>query len=243
MLKNFLYLNEPMLDGFLSALGAGSPKAAGAGSGVEQDGQDSADQAATPEAKFEQLLKLARRHAKASAWITVADVDADLKEAHRGAILELECEIFVPDAAKAFSPWASFPQLMEQLEAYWPFAGMMNPGAKRNLQEHFRAKGMGAPFGSHLVFVGDIEGTDVRIAGKLIGTHLRGDIDGYAHVVGKVTTQWDAGRWKPLISVPDMDPAAREKRRETEQNGPAPGQEQNWLEGPAFMLDVLAIYR
>jgi hypothetical protein len=67
--------------------------------------------------------------------------------------------------------------------------------------------------------------------------------DGYAKVVGKVSTQWGKGQWKLLLALPGMDLLSRDKRREMERKGPNEGQEQNWLEGPAILLDVLTIYR
>ena len=54
---------------------------------------------------------------------------------------------------------------------------------------------------------------------------------------------WQAGQWKPLLSLPGMNVLPREQRRKMEREGPESGQEASWLEGPAVMLDLLAIYR
>jgi hypothetical protein len=97
--------------------------------------------------------------------------------------------------------------------------------------------------GSDLVFVGEPNGGDWQIAGKLLQPNLRADVDGHARVVGKVSSQWRKGAWKSLLALPGMNLMNREQRRKLESEGPKPGQEDNWLEGPALMLDVLAIYR
>ncbi|WP_276320667.1 hypothetical protein [Phytoactinopolyspora endophytica] len=40
-----------------------------------------------------------------------------------------------------------------------------------------------------------------------------------------------------------MNLVPREERRKMERQAPAPGKEDEYLEGPALMLDLLALYR
>jgi hypothetical protein len=72
---------------------------------------------------------------------------------------------------------------------------------------------------------------------------LHGDIEGRAKVVGKVSKIVPRGRWKPYLTFPGANLVSREERRKVERQAPAPGKEDEYLSGPALMLDILAIYR
>lgn len=61
--------------------------------------------------------------------------------------------------------------------------------------------------------------------------------------MGKVSTHWASVNWKPLLALLGMNLIPRGEQREMERKGPQAGQEQKWLEAPALMLDVLAVYR
>lgn len=264
MLKNFIYLNEPALDGYLSSLEDGlrglveakiaksssvSGKAGVAGVGVggdhERQQEETTSRTDTASARFERLQRLAREDPEASGWVDVVDPDTDLKDIGIGAIVELECEIFIPEAIKAMSPNGGIAQAIDQLQALAPFASMLGldmsgvPAA----DQLNGVKGFASTLGGDAVVVGEPNESDFRIAGKLLDAYLRGEVEGYARVVGKVSAVLGKGAWKPLLALPGMNLLSRDKRREMERKGPDEGQEGSWLQGPAIMIDVLAIYR
>jgi hypothetical protein len=97
--------------------------------------------------------------------------------------------------------------------------------------------------GNDQVLVGEPDSESWRVAGKLLASNINGEIDGLARVVGKVSTIWQKEEWKPLLSLPGANLIPREQRRKLERTKPTEDQQDNWLEGPALMLDVLAVYR
>jgi hypothetical protein len=264
MLKNFIYLNEQALDSYLSALEdglRGSVEAkksksdslggkAGLAVANVQGGKGRAEEETTSRtdtasAKFDRLQKLAMEDPESSGWVEVVDPESDLNGLGTGALVEVECEIYVPEIVKALSPSGGLAHAIGQLEAFAKLAPafgteLSNMPAQGQMDA---LKGLTGALGADLMFVGEPSDTDRHITGKLLDAYLHGDVEGYARVVGKVSTQWSKGQWKPLLALPGANLLSREKRREMEREGPAEGQEQNWLEGPALMLDVLAIYR
>lgn len=264
MLKNFIYLNEQALDSYLSALedglrGSVQAKTAksssvtgkagvpliGAEGGHERQQEETTSRIDTAAARFERLQKLAHDDLEASGWVDVVDPGTDLQGLGTGALIELECEIFVPEIVKMLSPSGGLAKVIGQMESFAQIApafgtevtGMPAQGQLDAM------KGVAGLLGGDAMFVGEPNDTDWHVAGKLLDGYLNGEVEGYAKVVGKVSTQWGNGQWKPLLALPGMNLMSRDKRREMERKGPNEGQEQNWLEGPAIMLDVLAIYR
>jgi hypothetical protein len=264
MLKNFIYLNEPALDNYLSALEDGlrgsveartaktssvSGKLGVTGAGIggdhERQQEETTSRTDTASARFERLQRLAREDVEASGWVDVVDPETDLSGLGTGALIELECEVFVPEIIKMLSPGGGLARAVDQIQSLAqiapafgsPLIGMPEQGQLDAM------KGFASALGGDAVFVGEPDGTDRRVAGKLLDQYLKVEVEGFARVVGKVSAQWGKGQWKPLLSLPGMNLQSREQRRAMERKGPDEGQEQNWLEGPAIMLDVLAIYR
>lgn len=264
MLKNFLYLNEPALDSYLSALEDGlrasiqetrssSGSITGKGGiplanveGERGHGEErTTSRTDTASSRFERLQTLARADVDSSGWTDVVNPDSDFVGIGIGALVELECEIYIPEMIKALSPSGGLAQAVEQLQALAPLAAVFGsevtgmPAAG----QLDAVKGLTKSLGGDAVLVGEPSETDWRIAGKLVDSYLRGEIEGYARVVGKVSAVLKSGTWRPLLALPGMQLLSRDKRREMEKKGPDAGQEGNWLQGPAVMLDILAIYR
>lgn len=93
-----------------------------------------------------------------------------------------------------------------------------------------------------LVLVGDDGSTEWKITGSLDGEFLDGELDGRAIVVGKVKKVVPKDAWQSIIAMPGLNIVSRAKRRAQERTAPAPGQEDNYVKGPALVLDVLAVY-
>jgi hypothetical protein len=264
VLKTFLYLNEPVLDGYLSALEdglrasvqaktattssiSGKVGVGGVGAGGDRESQkeETTSRTDTASARFERLQKLAKNDVEASGWIDVIHPDTDLKGIGIGALIELECEIYIPEILKALAPNNGLAQAIEMMQALSPFAASLG-GDMSSLPDAGQldaVKGFANTLGGAAVLVGEPDDTEWRVAGKLVDAHLRGEIEGHARVVGKVSAVLADGAWKPLLALPGMNLLSRDKRREMERKGPDEGQEDNWLQGPAIMLDVLAVYR
>lgn len=264
MLKNFIYLNEPALDSYLSSLedglrGAVQAKSAssssisgkagvgGVGVGGDRDTQseETISRDDTASARFERLQALARQDAERVGWIDVVNPDTDLAGVGIGALVEIECEIFIPEMIKALSPAGGLAKAIDQVQALAPLASLIGsdmtglpPAGQLDAM-----KGFANTLGSDAAVVGERDDTDWRVAGKLLDSYLSGDVEGYARIVGKVSAVLRTGSWKPLLALPGMNLMGRDKRREMERKGPDEGQEDSWLQGPAIMVDVLAIYR
>lgn len=57
----------------------------------------------------------------------------------------------------------------------------------------------------------------------------RGDVEGVAMVVGKVSKRWSAGQWKPVMALPGSSLLPRLERRELERRKPKQGEEDRSL--------------
>lgn len=264
MLKNFIYLNEQALDSYLGGLEDGlrssvAEKSATAGSMsgggdaklVRLEGEKShAEEATTsrtdtPSARFERLQRLALADVEASGWVQVVNPQDDLVNIGIGALVDIECEIYEPEMMKALSKKGGIAEVIDQMQALAPLASMMGKdmaGLPPSNQLD-AIKGFANALGGDAFMIGEPNEGEWRVAGKLVDSYLHGEIEGYARVVGKVSTVIPTGSQKPLLALPGMNLMSREKRREMERQGPSEGQEGNWLAGPALMLEVLAIYR
>ena len=265
MLKNFLYLNESTLNGYLSALEDGlrsaaehrttqtnslSGKAGVGGFGAEGEKQSDTElshsYADTSEARFERFIFLSTANPDRSGWIDIVNSDDDFPAASPGTILEFDCEIFVPPMIRSLSSSSGIGQAMAMLKSMSPLMKVLGPGsAALPPDEQIQAvTALSSLMGDDLAVVGERDDTDWRIAGRLLATSIRdSELDGAARVVGKVSTVLRPGDHKSLLALPGMNLMTREQRRAQAQSGPKPGEEANWLTGPAVMLDVLAVYR
>jgi hypothetical protein len=208
MLKNFLYLNESTLGSYLSSLEDGlrdsvaekkaksssaSAKAgfAGIGAGGEHERQreEVTSRSDTPESRFERLRSLALEDSATSGWIDVADADKELGATKIGSLVEIRCEINIPEVVKALSPSGGLVKTIEQIQSFSRLA----PAFGSELQGMPPAdqldamKGFASALGADAMFVGEPDNTEWRVAGKLLERHLRGEIEGSASVVGKVS--------------------------------------------------------
>jgi hypothetical protein len=191
-------------------------------------------------------LQLANADPEAAGWVDILDPEEGLSNIGFGAMISVECEAYIPDAIKALASRNGIVAALDQLETLLPFAELLEldieglPGRK----ERDAAKGFARIFEGKLVVVGEIDDSEWRIAGQLDPSHVRDDdIEGRVIIVGKISTKWEKGKWKPLLALPGTSLLPRAQRRALERKRPDPGQEEQYLEGPAAMIEVLAIYR
>lgn len=264
MLRRFLYLDEPALTDYLSALEGGvrnaaerrTSQSAGAGGGLDLKAvsghgernfahEETLSLSDTAPARYERLAKLASADPDSVGWVEVLDI-GELATVGIGSIVEVECEVYVPDAVKMLSGSGDFAEALDQVQALAPFAQSLGLDTTTGLPspaELQAMRGFIGSLGSDQVLVGEFEESDWRVAGRLAADHVNGEIDGIARVVGKVATKWPVGEWKPLLALPGMTLIPREQRRRLQRQKPDENEKEQYLEGPAVMLDLLAVYR
>jgi hypothetical protein len=265
MLRRFLYLDEQMLNDFISALedglrqsrtdstGESGGKSIGGNAKVVSGQLDSARERSsstaasdTGPARFSRLLTLAEEAPEASGWADVVTLD-DLATAGRGAFVDFECELQIPDFARLTDSreLGGFLDLIESFSSLGPLLG--NAEGMPSADEISGVRSFANMMkGSGLIVVGEDDDSDWRCAGNLKRDLVRGSLDelpDYFRVTGKVGRPIKAGERKPLLALPGMSVLSRDERRALERKKPSPGEEDMYLEGPACMIDVLAIYR
>ncbi|MDI2036825.1 DUF6414 family protein [Paenarthrobacter nitroguajacolicus] len=259
MLKNFLYLNSQSVDSYLSSLEDGLRASAedtitknqvqepveGIHGGGEAGLHQVNSRVDTPESRFERLQRLASEQSQATGWTVIPDDDADLASVRTGTIVEIRCDVYVPEAVRALSSTSGLGDMINMMELFGNSADAFGLD-KLQLPPKSQIEAMksiSGVLGSDLIAVGEHDESGRRVAGKLIDKYRNADIDGLATVVGKVTSYWGENRWKSLLALPGLNLVSREKRRELEAKKPEKDQQGQYLEGPAYMLDVIAIYR
>jgi hypothetical protein len=264
MLRRFLYLDAPTLADYVSALEGGSResletksvagkssegaldvKVARGNLGRTQQAEERLSLSDTPQARFERLTRLAEANPEEAGWITVLEPDDNLAQAGIGAIIDFECEIYIPQIIKAFSPQDGISQALEVMDELLPAAralGLDVSGIPQK-KERTAVKKFADVIGGKLLVVGEFDDSDWHIAGQLDASYVNGDLEGRVRVTGKIANRWGTGTWKPLLALPGSSLLPRHERRALEKQKPQADDENNYLEGPAVMLDILAIYR
>ncbi|WP_149261575.1 hypothetical protein [Actinomadura sp. K4S16] len=261
MLRRFLYLDTSALNDYVSGLEGGLRETyKRLTSGTDHPDrntnnsselkelltEESITMSDTPQARFERLLRLAYVDQEAAEWITVTNPDEDFDRARPGSMIEADFDVYVPDAIRMMSPAGGLPQVLDQLDALMPSAealGLEVPSGMPSRQERNAMKGFVESLGSDLVMVGESDESDWKVAGQLQAGFLASEIDGRARVIGKVSAIWQSEEWKPLLALPGSSLLPRKQRRALSKKKPTEDEEDQFLEGPAMMLDVLAIYR
>ena len=162
-----------------------------------------------------------------------------------GALVDIECEVYVPQVIQALSAQGGLTDALDTMDVLMPFADLFGLDTS-NLPEPRQREAMrtvSTRLAGDQVLVGERADSEWRVAGRLLSHHVRGDIEGVARVVGKVSAVWKVGTWKPLLSLPGLNLMSREQRRRLERTRPSESQQNSYLEGPAVMLDLLAVYR
>jgi hypothetical protein len=264
MLRNFLYLNEKALGGYVSALEDGlrgeralrskttstvDGKASVAGFGAAgargSDVEASDSYSDTSEARFERFLYLSQAEPEKSGWVDVTNPDDDFPSVYTGAFVEFDCEIHVPPMLRALSRNGGIVEMLGLYSSLAPHVVKGQQDATMPSPEQIQAvQSVASMAGDDLVILGERDDTDWRVSGKLSAIGIRDDeLDGSARVVGKVASILGAGEHKSLMALPGMNLMSREQRRQQAKTGPKGGDEASWLTGPALVLDILAVYR
>lgn len=264
MLRRFLYLDENALSQYVTALegglttesttrsmrsGAGTggvdAKVLHAAGGKSREDEASRTLADTDEARFDRLLRAAAAEPDALGWVEVLEADTELDGIGIGAMVSWECDLFVPEIIQTLARSGEALGALSMMQDLLPTAkglGLDTEGLPSD--EEIRAySGFITGLGAGLIVVGEDDETGWRVAGQLSDNALRSDIEGRGRIVGKVSRVLTPGHWKPYLTFPGMSLLPREERRKLERQAPETGKEDEYLSGPALMLDILAIYR
>ncbi len=120
----------------------------------------------TPQARFERLLKLVEFDPETTGWVEVTDSEVDLAESGTGAMIDVECEVYVPDVIKALSSSGGITQALDALEALLPAAqtfGFDTTGLPSK-KEREGVKKFAAVLGGNQVAIGELDDSDWRLA-------------------------------------------------------------------------------
>lgn len=245
MLKNFLYLNTDSLSAYLSSIEGGLQTDIKRETLAEGDAT-TVSLSVTAQARFERLESLATQDRARTGWITVgSSPDEEFGAVKVRSIIDVDCEIYIPDTIKALSRTSGMANVLGIFETIMPQAEMLGMDVK-DMPTSPQISAMRSLVNNvtiEQVLVGEMEDSDWRVAGKLSPNFLYGEIEGIARVVGKVSAVWQKGQWKHLLALPGANLIPRAQRRSLERKTPKEEEAENWLEGPAVMLDLLAVYR
>ncbi|MEX0865395.1 MAG: hypothetical protein WD269_11080 [Acidimicrobiia bacterium] len=264
MLRRFLYLDATALSQYVGALEGGlvtdstrrSMQAGSAEAGVDvkllraggersRQDEDSTTIVDTDEARFDRLLRAAEAEPEVLDWVEVSHPDDDLTGIRIGQMVSWTCELFIPEVIQVLASSGEARDALEMMQQLIPSAqklGLDTDGlpdanemnAMSNLISGLRAK---------LVVVGEDDDMDWRVAGYLMDEFRHAEIDGLATIVGKVSKLIQRDQWQPFLTFPGMNLVSRMDRKRMESTPPPAGEEDQYLQGPAVMIDVLAIYR
>ncbi|MGF0311189.1 DUF6414 family protein [Rhodococcus sp. IEGM1428] len=265
MLRDFLYLNEAAVGRYVSALEGGSRQSLERTQGKQRSGSggigvgpvkvsgsrgsdfgETESLADTPEAQFDRLYKFGRQNPEDAMWEEILDVETSMDTVGVGAIVEVESDLFFPDLVRGMMKKGGLVDGLNALESMLPFIDTLGiaelPADLPGADQRNALKGMIESLSGDMTVVGEFDDSDWKLTGKLQPDYLRQDIDGPARIVGKVAGRLQPGKWLPVMTIPGAM-ANRKSRRQQRSEVPTPGQEDNYVKGPALRLDVIAIFR
>jgi hypothetical protein len=265
ILRNFLYLNQVALDGYLAAVedglreeresehGTSTHRKGGTDVKIAQGEMGSAEQQMerlrsrdTPEAKFNRLMMAVDTKPDSFDWIQIQDPDSDLLSAGPGVMLEGEADFYIPSLVRSLSADdGALNDALDMIDSLAPLASAfrLDMTGMPNRQEREGLRTATQTLKAALVAVGELSDSAWKVAGQLDKEHRRADIDGAARFVGKVSRTWPSGEGRHLLALPGATLLPRDERRRLERQRPENANEDSFLMGPAFMLDFLAIWR
>ncbi|HEY3381823.1 MAG TPA: hypothetical protein VGK32_08650 [Vicinamibacterales bacterium] len=264
MLTQLVYLDEEALDQYVGAIEGGlissatsrvsvsgsaeaglDLKVVGGKGARARENEDERVVQDTPAARFARLLAAAAANPDALGWLDIMDADADLAGIGIGAMVSWECDVYVPDVVRMLARAGGALDALRMMRGLLPNAhafGLDTSGLPADAEMGAMA-GLLESMQVETLVAGEDEATDWRVAGQLRRAPNLDRLEGRARVVGKVTRVLSEGQWKPFLTFPGMSILPRAQRRALERQAPPPEKEDEYLHGPALMLEILAIYR
>lgn len=262
MLRRFLYLNEKVLDGYLSAAEGGladqvvrrqsSERTKGGHLGVGAYGVDAQASVGrdrveaetqrlreTPEQRFDRLMQILDSEPDHYSYEEALDLADTFPCLAVGSFVSVDCEIEVPAPVRLLAQPEEVGQLLDLMDVMRSVAPVLGEDAEGlpSGQQTAAIRSFTKALKSDLIVVGEQCDGGPKVVGKLQSDYVREVPDGDARVVGKVTRIWSQGERHALMALPGASLLSREQRRKAELS-----LNDNVVEGPAVTLDVLAIY-
>lgn len=263
MLRQFSYLNTTLLEQFVSALEDGQIGSRSQTNGTTRkrgltanarflggEASRTTDQEAqrtfadTPSAQFERLVRAAADDPEGLGWVDVTQPDVELAQAGRGTMISWDCEVYTPELVQAFGAGSETGAMLRTLAQMMPTAktlGLDTSGLP-DADTVETMSGFVDAVKIDQVVVGDRDDTAWKVFATVNPEHELDPIDGPLQLVGKVRRIIPTGQWHPLLSMPGSQFGSREQRRAQARQEPADDQKQNFVQGPALELDLLAAY-
>nr|WP_154923792.1 hypothetical protein [Microbacterium testaceum] len=258
MLRSFVYLNEDRLDEYIgqvegglrqisrrtatedhSKAGAADLKLVKGDLSTTRGSSQTEELADSGPARFARLLDLVAGHEDDFGWIEVLS-DADLEGIRPGSMIDVSADLYESDVTKMTGPSGVLGMLPMLSQMQSSFGGAASSSSKMPDASKIEALRAFATVMPELILLGDIDGSETRIVCVLPATM---GAEGQARVVAKVKKVVAPGKYEPLPGLPFLDQMPRAQRRDFLAKGMQAGQEMMWIEGPALVLDVLAIWR
>lgn len=261
MLRNFLYLDEPQLNQYISQVEDGLRRIASRSTSSDRGGSadlnakvvkfglsgrevdaESQEYADDGPARFERLLALVEGDEEQFGWRDLQENPHALEGARPAHLLAFAGEMYESDVSKMTAP-GGILSMIPLVNAIGKLPGVNGAaefeqalgGGVLQAMESF-----GAAMDGKSIIQGEILDSDWRFVTLVPGSL---PLEGDAYIVGKVAKVWGAGEWRMLPGLPVVSQLPREQRREMERTGPGDKSKMMWLEGPVVQLDLLAIYR
>ena len=220
----------------VSAVGAGGSKASN--TEISRKTQD------TAEARFKRLIAALRENPEDTGFVEVFDPESDFSDIETGAIVLWEVDVDIPPFLRMVASGGEGAALIELMQEFAPSAqkaGVEIQGIP-DLEVLDGYVGMMRSMNLNSLCVGDDDDTDWAIAGAMHPDGIRElPDDSRALMLGKVKKRIKRGSHHHMMAVPGMG-LARKKRRSLDKT-PQPGKEDQFLEGPLLMLDLIAVFR
>ena len=264
MLRRFSYLDTEALDDYLSAIEGGSLvshetrstktnsghggldiKVVSAGGEHVSELADTRSMSDTHAAQFDRLLAAAEDDPDGLGWVNVADADVDLPDAKVGRMVCWNCDVRVHPLSEALSKSGEFASLLGLVDGLAPVAKALGLSVD-GLPTDGERQAMGAimdGIDAPKVILGESDDSSWTLVCPIKEQFASGIVAGPACVVGKVIKVLKVGEWQHIVTIPGVNLLPREERRKLDKAAPAAGHEDEYVQGPVLVLDLLAIYR
>lgn len=199
--------------------------------------------------RLKRLIDAGHDDPESLGWVTILDSSDDFNNLGLGAMVEWECDVHVPELLELVDKKSEIEDLLSLYNVAVESGNLFGINAESpgmpNKEEQTAIFDVLDHLNLVLAVIGKDDEEDWKVVGSLKKEWVRegASFDGRFRVLGKVQRIVRRGKWYPLVSLPGMDALNRKQRRKIEKDGPEEGQEDNFVEGPAVVLDFLAIYR
>lgn len=260
MLREFLYLDSPLVDNYLAQVEdglydavkhreSGSHNAAAGGGlrtpvvNLEASGGGSSERESehtlrqTPESRFNRL------YGKLDARV-IEDFSSNIwGSINRGEILDVTCELEVSSIARLLAQSDQISPVIDLMRTFNPSTASLDDQTINGLKT---LSSMGG--NDKFIATGELDTEGPVFAFRLDKSNLRcdlDDLDGEVNVLGKVERKWPQGESHSIMSIPGLSLMSRRDRREAmkRKDSTAEPVEGTELDGPGVSMSVIAIYR